>query len=48
MIREAADDPPVYKAAQAVAFNAAIRSLGRDPSKAMSLTARIGSALGRT
>lgn len=31
MIRAAADDPHVYKAADATAFNAAIKSLGRDP-----------------
>jgi hypothetical protein len=31
MIRASADDPHVYKAAEAVAFNLAIGSLGRDP-----------------
>lgn len=30
LIRTAADDPVVYKAAESVAYNAAIKSLGRD------------------
>jgi hypothetical protein len=40
MIRAAADDPHVYKAAEAVAFNGAIKSLGRDPSDEFVLTPR--------
>lgn len=38
MIRAAADDPYVYKAAEAVAFNAATQSLGRDVSDEFVLT----------
>lgn len=40
MIRAAADDPHVYKAADALAFNAAIKSLGRDPLDEFVLTSR--------
>ena len=38
LIREAAEDPHVYRAAEAQAFNNAIISLGRDPAKEWLLT----------
>jgi hypothetical protein len=38
LIRAAADDPHVYNAADALAFNAAIKSLGRDPADEFILT----------
>lgn len=38
MIRTAADDPAVYKAAEAIAYNAAIKSLGRNPEDDFILT----------
>lgn len=38
MIQAAADDPPIYKAADALAYNEAIKSLGRDPNEAFVLS----------
>jgi hypothetical protein len=38
LIRAAADDPYVYKATDALAFNATIKSLGRDPADAFVVT----------